>query len=86
MDLGNEFDLSASISNLIRLGLIHHEDNGIVGYSYYSFKEVPIVINNKKKLDSINEFEGNGRTTTIEINKQVIIINDFGNRFAETCL
>ena len=86
MDLGDEFDLSASISNLIRLGLIHHEDNGINNYNYEKFKNLNIIIKNKQVLDNMNNSEGNGITTSIEIHKQVIMKNNFGERFADTCL
>ena len=86
LDLGDEFDLSTSISNLIRLGLIHHEPNGITGYDYSSFKNLKIVIDNKEQIDKINLSEKNGRTTSIKIQEQVIMQNDFGKRFANTCL
>lgn len=86
LDLGDEFDLSASISNLIRLGLIHHEDNGINSYNYEKFKNLKIIIKNKQILDSINNSKGNGITTSVEIDQQVIMKNDFGERFADTCL
>lgn len=86
MDLGDEFDLSASISNLIRLGLIHHKDNGINNYNYEKFKNLNIIIKNKQVLDNMNNSEGNGITTSIEIHKQVIMKNNFGERFADTCI
>ena len=34
----------------------------------------------------MNRAEGNEITTTIDIQGQVIMQNDFGNRFADTCL
>ena len=86
LDLGDEFQLSTSISNLIRLGLIHHEDNSINGFDYNCFKTVNIIVNNKIMLDNMNRAEGNEITTTIDIQGQVIMQNDFGNRFADTCL
>ncbi|MBQ7790195.1 MAG: DUF4393 domain-containing protein [Bacilli bacterium] len=86
LDLGDEFDISASISNLIRLGLIHHEDNSIIGYNYEKFKSFNIIIRNKQILDNLNNSEGNGITTSVEIKKQVIMKNNFGERFADTCL
>ena len=46
LDLGDEFQLSTSISNLIRLGLIHHEDNSINCFDYNCFKTVNIIVNN----------------------------------------
>ena len=86
LDLGDEFDLSASISNLIRLGLIHHEDNSINGYDYEKFKNLNIIIKNKQMLDNMNNLKRNGITTSVEIKKQVIMKNNFGERFAATCL
>ena len=86
LDLGDEFDISTSISNLIRLGLIHHEDNSINGYNYEKFKSFNIIIRNKQKLDNLNNSKGNGITTSVEIQKQVIMKNNFGERFADTCL
>ena len=86
LNLGDEFDISTSISNLIRLGLIHHEDNSINGYNYEKFKSFNIIIRNKQKLDNLNNSEGNGITTSVEIQKQVIMKNNFGERFADTCL
>lgn len=86
LDLGDEFDISTSISNLIRLGLIHHEDNSINGYNYEKFKSFNIIIRNKQMLDNLNNSEGNGITTSVEIQKQVIMKNNFGERFADTCL
>ena len=86
LDLGDEFDISTSISNLIRLGLIHHEDNSINGYNYEKFKSFNIIIRNKQILDNLNNSEGNGITTSVEIQKQVIMKNNFGERFADTCL
>lgn len=86
LDLGDEFQLSTSISNLIRLGLIHHEDNSINGFDYNCFKTVNIIVNNKIVLDNMNRAEGNGITTSIDIQGQVIMQNDFGRSFANTCL
>lgn len=86
LDLGDEFDLSTSISNLIRLGLIHHEDNGINGYDYEKFKNFNIIIKNKQLLDDINHAKRNEITTSINIQQQVIMQNNFGERFADTCL
>ena len=86
LDLGDEFQLSTSISNLIRLGLIYHEDNSINCFDYNCFKTVNIIVNNKIVLDSMNRAEGNGITTSIDILGQAIMQNDFGRSFADTCL
>ena len=86
LDLGDEIQLSTSISNLIRLGLIHHEDNSINSFNYDCFKTVNIIVNNKIILDNMNRAEGNGITTSIDIQGQVIMQNDFGKSFADTCL
>lgn len=79
-------DLSIGISYLIRLGLIHHEDNSINGFDYNCFKTVNIIVNNKIVIDNKNRAEGNGITTSIDIQGQVIMQNDFGRSFADTCL
>ena len=86
LDLGDEFQLSTSISNLIRLRLIHHEDNSINCFDYNCFKTVNIIVNNKIVLDSMNRAEGNGITTSIDILGQAIMQNDFDRSFADTCL
>ena len=86
LDLGSEFDLSTSISNLIRLGLIHHEDNSIKGYDYERFKTMDIIIKNKQMIDNMNNAKGNNITTSIEIQGQVLMQNDCGKRFGVTCL
>lgn len=86
LDLGDEFQSSTSISNLIRLGLIHHENKSINGFDYNCFKTVNIIVNNKIVLDNMNRAEGNGKTTRIDIQGQVIMQNDFGRSFADTCL
>lgn len=86
LDLGDEFQLSTSISNLIRLWLIHHENKSINGFDYNCFKTVNIIVNNKIVLDNMNRAEGNGITTSIDIQGQVIMQNDFGWSFADTCL
>lgn len=86
LDLGDEFQLSTSISNLIRLGLIHHENNSINGFDYNCFRTVNIIVNNKIVLDNMNRAEGNGITTSIDIQGQVIMQNDFGRSFADICL
>ena len=86
LDLGDEFQLSTSISNLIRLRLIHHEVNSINCFDYNCFKTVNIIVNNKIVIDNKNRAEGNGITTSIDILGQVIMQNDFGRSFADTCL
>ena len=44
------------------------------------------IVNNKIVLDNMNRAEGNGITTSIDILGQVIMQNDFGISFADTCL
>lgn len=71
---------------MIRLGLIHHEDDGINSYNYGKFKNFNIIIRNKQMLDNMNKSEENGITTSVEIQQQIIMKNNFGERFAATCL
>lgn len=61
-------------------------DNSINGFDYNCFKTVNIIVNNKIVLDNMNRAEGNGIITSIDIQGQVIMQNDFGRSFADTCL
>lgn len=78
--LADPFLISASIKNLIRLGLIEHMDKDIMGYNYDRLTTCTYVKEIKKL------YEKNGKTTNVSIIKQALRINDYGNNFAEICL
>ena len=86
LGLSDEFSLSSSLSNLIRLGLVTYEEKEIKSYNYERFKSFDILVNNKKAMDDSNLYEGNGITTTIDYNNGVIKLDDFGKKFANVCL
>lgn len=74
------FVVSTSITNLLRLGFLNIIDGTINGYDYESFKIHPYV---QSRRDLFNTF---GRPFIIEIDKKVIILNDYGKSFAKVCL
>lgn len=85
--LGNMFDISSSISNLIRLGLIQLNDfSSITNYDYEKFKKLDDVLEIKNLIDANNKVKGLNITTHLKMQEQVIVHNDFGEEFAETCL
>lgn len=80
LGLGEAFNISASIHNLHRLGLIDIYDMGIFNADYEELKNHSYVI--ARAL----EFEKIGDDLSVELDKQTIRLNDFGNRFVKVCL
>lgn len=80
-DFADPFIVSASISNLERLGLIQiHLGQRIVHANYETIKSHPYV-QNREKL-----FKTFGEEFTIELAGHTIMINDYGKQFAKVCL
>lgn len=79
-DLSDPFIISASITNLLRLGFLNIIDGKIKGYDYESFRVHPYV---QARSNLFNSF---GAPFNIEINEKVITLNDYGKSFAKVCL
>lgn len=78
--LGDPFQISVSIENLRRLGLLSIIDNAIVGADYSYLKEIDYV-KERKEL-----YEGYGEEITIVITPQALRISDYGKTFGTICL
>ena len=79
-DMSDPFIVSTSITNLLRLGLLNIIDGVINGYNYESFKTHPYV---QSRVALFNSF---GTPFKVDIVKKVVMINDYGKRFAKVCL
>lgn len=80
LDLGSPFDISASITNLERLGLINIYNNGLANTDYNELKE-HLYVQERKKL-----FDIYGEEIELELQEQAISINDYGHQFVKICL
>lgn len=80
LECGNAFDISASIINLKRLGLIDITDNGFNNLDYEELKNHPYVKKRERK------FKRPGEELEIQFNKRGIDITNFGGNFVEICL
>ena len=79
-DMSDPFIVSTSITNLLRLGLLNIIDGEINGYNYESFKTYPYV---QSRVALFNSF---GKPFKVDIDKKVVMINDYGKSFAKVCL
>ena len=79
-DIADPFVISASLSNLQRLGLITITDTGFVDTDYEDFKTSSYVLSRKKLFES---FE---KEIIIEVEKRALIANDYGKQFSRVCL
>lgn len=83
LDTEDPFLVSSAVQNLCRLGVITHLDTSVVEeYNYDVFKEHSFVTNQYEVFKKITT-EGE---LIIRMNKEVILINDFGRNFAKACL
>lgn len=78
--LGDPFVISASITNLERLGFVRVTVMGLAGDSYDSFKTHPYVLERKSLFESF------GREFEIDVSKHALALNDYGKQFAKICL
>lgn len=77
---GDPYDISASITNLSRLGLIEIFNGALNNTNYEEIKSHPYVEERKSMFTIFKEpFE-------IELRKQGVGINDYGRHFVEICL
>lgn len=79
-DLADPFLISSSLVNLNRLALIKIEAGSIKGGDYESIKEHPYVKSRETLFRSFEE------EFDIEVNKRAVIITNYGEQFAKTCL
>lgn len=80
LELGDPYDISASITNLQRLGLVDVEHNYLLDTNYDELANYPYVQNRKK------EFDSRGRPTEIKLEEFIVSLNDYGYQFATVCL
>lgn len=79
-DLSDPFLISSSLVNLDRLALIKITEWGIQGEDYDSIKEHPYV----KSREAL--FKSFGEKFDIEVGRHAVVITNYGERFAKTCL
>lgn len=80
LKLGDPYDISASITNLQRLGLVDVEHNYLLATNYDELANHPYVQNRKK------EFDSRGIPTEIKLEEFVVSLNDYGYQFVTVCL
>ena len=80
LKLGDPYDISASITNLQRLGLVDVEHNYLLDTNYDKLANYPYVQNRKK------EFDSRGRPTEIKLEEFIVSLNDYGYQFVTVCL
>lgn len=80
LDCGDPFDISASIINLKRLGLISTVNGGFNNRDYEELKNHPYVKEREKK------FKEQGEEIEVQFDKYGINITNFGENFVEICL
>ncbi|PKM65814.1 MAG: hypothetical protein CVU95_13495 [Firmicutes bacterium HGW-Firmicutes-2] len=78
----NPYQVSASIDNMIRLGLVKLFENKIIGYNYDDFKEHPFVKGQFDVLSRVNP----DRTLVINVKGHALQVTDFGRNFAKSCI
>ena len=79
-DMSDPFIVSTSITNLLRLGFLNIIDGTINGFDYESFK-VHSYVQSRVAL-----FNSYGERFKVEIDKKVVMLNDYGKVFAKVCL
>lgn len=80
LDISDPFSVSASLSNLQRLGLLTITDLGLIDTNYDDFKEHPYVLLRKSQYEKL------GREFDISVENRAVITNDYGTKFIKTCL
>ena len=78
--LADPFDVSTSIENLSRLGVINIYDATISGYNYSAIKEHPYIVSRKQLYETL------GKVFSTEIDNKTIRISDYGKVFSKICL
>lgn len=80
LKLGDPYDISASITNLQRLGLVDVEHDFLLDTSYDELANLSYVQNRKK------EFDSRGKPTEVKLDRFVVSLNDYGYQFVTMCL
>jgi hypothetical protein len=78
------FQVSTSIQNLVRLGLLTHRDNKIMNFDYDQYRLHPFLESRRAKYQLHPEAAGKELTTQVE--GEVLLSNDFGRAFRAACL
>ena len=79
-DLSDPFLISSSLVNLDRLALIKITESGLQGEDYESIKEHPYV----KSREAL--FKSFGEQFDIQVGRHAVVITNYGEQFAKTCL
>lgn len=79
-DLSDPFLISSSLVNLDRFALIKITESGLQGEEYESIKEHPYV----KSREAL--FKSFGEQFDIQVGRHAVIITNYGEQFAKTCL
>ncbi|MBP3627361.1 MAG: DUF4393 domain-containing protein [Clostridia bacterium] len=79
-NFSDPFDVSTSLHNLVRLGLIDISEATLNNYNYQSLKTHPYV------LSQLEVFKQFGKKIEVKLNELVIRINNYGECFAQVCL
>ena len=79
-DLSDPFLISSSLVNLDRLALIKITESGLQGEEYESIKEHPYV----KSREAL--FKSFGEQFDIQVGRHAVIITNYGEQFAKSCL
>ncbi len=79
-ELGDPFEISTSIINLVRLGMIVITDGTIRGADYTSIHKNAFF---QERLKAFNNY---GKPISVEVKKHTIEINNYGHAFANVCI
>ena len=82
IDFYDPFQVSRSLQNLIRLGLITHNDKSIIGVQYEDFRFHDFV---DKQLSKYSEIYPNEKISVVRVVGGSIRLNDFGTAFKKSC-
>lgn len=80
VNVSNPFDVSTSLHNLVRLGLIDISEATLNNYNYQSLKTHPYV------LSQLEIFKKFGKEIEVKLGELLIRINNYGECFAQVCL
>lgn len=80
-DIADPFDVSASLQNICRLGLVDIESGKMNNYDYSAIKEFPYVVERYQLA-----CKGEAEKPTIVQRDFHITLSDYGRNFTEVCL
>lgn len=79
-NVSDPFDVSTSLHNLVRLGLIDISEATLNNYNYQALKTHPYV------LSQLEIFKKFGKEIEVKLDELLIRINNYGECFAQVCL